>query len=748
MEVVNVVIPPLPTAYTYRVPPKLLGQVGTGTEVEVSLGARAAVGYVVPLPSGSLLPEQIALKDIIRVRRNHPLFLESQLRFFQWVADYYADSLSNVIETAVPPPVPQKYERYLSLTDVARSGLEQGSLPRLGKVERHILDVLARTDAPTHFRLVQSQVKGTAAAVKRLSQKGLLVLEERELVDQHLMNQSPPDWAKTTVSLSVPQAEAVAQIVSAARDGTYQPYLLDGVTGSGKTEVYIEAAKEVLAIGRGVLVIVPEIALTPQLIDRFKARLGNSLAILHSGLHPRVRWDGWRALLEGRCAIGIGARSAVFAPIETLGLIIVDEEHDSSYKQQEGLRYHARDLALVRGKLHQCPVVLGTATPSLESFANASFKRYHYLRLDSRPGTIKPPDIEIVDLNRLKPWEMKSRSISPVLFEAITRTLHEQQQVFILYNRRGFASYLQCEHCNTVVSCPHCSVTLTLHKHTNALVCHYCGIHQVPPSRCTTCATAASTGPNSPTCFIERGSGTERVFDELAELFPGVVIDRLDRDVVTDGEHYRQILDRVRSGGTNILVGTQMIAKGHDLPGVTLVGVVDCDVGLHMPDFRAAERVFQLLTQVSGRSGRGEQPGRVILQTRVASHPSIVYTKEHDYRAFALHELEVRKSLHYPPFTRMVRILASSVEKEVGGALLTGWAKEIARLREQENLNCSILGPCPAPIERIKTLWRWHLLIKCASPREINRFVRHLQTLQKKSKQVRVVFDIDPQDML
>lgn len=748
MEVVNVVIPPLSTPYTYRVPAKLLGQVGTGSEVEVSLGARAAVGYVVPFPSGGSLPQQVNLKDILRVRRKYPLFLASQLTFFQWVADYYADSLSNVIETAVPPPVPQKYERYISLSEDARRGLAQGSLSRLGKVERQILESLARSEVPTHFRLLQTQIKGAAAAVKRLSQKGLVVLEEREIVDQHLLTQSPPDWAKTSVSLSAPQAEAVRQIVSAARENRYQPYLLDGVTGSGKTEVYIEAAKEVLALKRGVLVIVPEIALTPQLIDRFKARLGNSLAILHSGLHPRVRWDGWRALLEGRCAIGIGARSAVFAPIENLGLIIVDEEHDSSYKQQEGLRYHARDLALVRGKLHQCPVVLGTATPSLESFANASFKRYHYLRLDSRPGTIKPPEIEIIDLNRVKPWEMKSRSVSPLLFEAIERTLHDKQQIFILYNRRGFASYLQCEYCDAVVSCPHCSVTLTLHKQTNALVCHYCGIQQVPPSRCASCAAAASSRPDALSCFIERGSGTERVFDELGELFPGVAIDRLDRDVVTDGEHYRQILDRVRSGQTNILVGTQMIAKGHDLPGVTLVGVVDCDVGLHMPDFRAAERVFQLLTQVSGRSGRGEQPGRVILQTRVASHPSIVYTKEHDYRAFALHELEVRKSLHYPPFTRMVRIVASSSEKEVGGALLTNWAKEIARLREQEKLSCAILGPCPAPIERIKTLWRWHLLIKCTSPREINRLVRHLHSQQKKSKQVRVIFDIDPQDML
>ncbi len=743
MEVVNVVIPPLPSPYTYLLPERLAAHIQVGCEVEVPLGSRSVVGYVVPLPDGHEVSTKFELKPISRIRRVHPLFLKSQLEFFQWVADYYAESLSSVIETAIPPPVPQKFEHYLSL--VAQD-LTPDRKP--GKVEQQILSVLQAQPEPISLRILAARIKGARPAVKRLVERGLVTMREQEILDQHLLSVEVPSWAKTEVTLSEAQQAALNEVRSAFTSGKYSPFLLDGVTGSGKTEVYIEAAREVVATGRSVLVIVPEIALTPQLIDRFRARLGTELAVLHSGLHPRVRWDGWRALLEGRCHIGIGARSAVFAPLHNLGLIIVDEEHDSSYKQQEGLRYHARDLALVRAKMNSCPVILGTATPSLETFSNVANKKYGYLRLSSRPGTTLPPTIEVVDLNHVKPWEMKSRSVSPKLYDALASTIAAGNQTFILYNRRGFASYLQCERCEEVVKCPNCSVTFTYHKNNHSLVCHYCGTHAVPPSTCRECESLSTKSSALPANLLQRGSGTERIYDELRELFPDVSMDRLDRDAVTDGDQYRRILDRMRSGETSVLVGTQMIAKGHDLPGVTLVGVVDCDVGLHMPDFRAAERVFQLLTQASGRSGRADKAGQVILQTRVPKHPSIVSTEAHDYRSFALAELETRKMLRYPPFSRMLRIVASSAEKSLGGATLEQFARELDDLRESHGIKCSVLGPCAAPIEKIKTLWRWHLLVKSSSPKEINFVVRTLQLRRKKSKQVRVIFDIDPQEML
>jgi primosomal protein N' (replication factor Y) len=751
MNLVNVVIPPLATSYTYTLPDDLATRVGVGSEVEVPLGTRHAVGYVVQPPDNASSAEGLALKSVSRLRRPYPLFVKEQLEFFEWVANYYADSLSSVIETAVPPPVPQKFRRFVSLikgwSEVVGS---EGATTVRGKVEKQVM--VALSDAPQGMdtKLLASRIKGSAQAVKRLLERNILSLREEELLDQHLLHPAAPEWAKASVVLSEAQNDALQAILVSHKAKTFTPFLLHGITGSGKTEVYIEAAREVLASGRGVLVIVPEIALTPQLIDRFRARLGNDLAVLHSGLHPRTRWDGWRALLEGRCRIGIGARSAVFAPVKDLGLIIVDEEHDSSYKQQEGLRYHARDLALVRGKMKDCPVILGTATPSLETFAHASSGRYQYLHLRSRPGTAQTPSIRILDLNQIKPWEMKSRSVTPDLFEALSRTLEAGNQAFILYNRRGFASYLQCERCENVVKCPNCSVTLTYHKNNHSLVCHYCGIRITPPSRCSSCTTAnqTSAAPAKTAQFQQRGSGTERVYDELQELFPLAQIARLDRDAVTDEDQYRKILDEVRSGKTQILVGTQMIAKGHDLPGVTLVGVVDCDVGLHMPDFRAGERVFQLLTQVAGRAGRAEKAGEVLLQTRVPKHPSIVFTQADDYLSFARAELITREALRYPPYTRMLRIVVSSSDRAIGAATIEAVAHDLETLRTSLGFTVQVLGPTPAPIEKIKTLWRWHLLVKATSAAHLNRLVRELRSGRRKSKAARIVFDIDPQEML
>ncbi len=453
-------------------------------------------------------------------------------------------------------------------------------------------------------------------------------------------------------------------------------------------------------------------------------------------------------LVEGEVKIAIGARSAIFAPLSEIGLIIIDEEHDASFKQEEGIRYNARDLAVARAKLCNCPVILGSATPSLESLLNAHRRRYSYIPLNSRHGSSKVPTIEIIDLNLLKPWNMPSANISPVLAERLSETLIKGEQAFILYNRRGFASYLQCSECAYVIQCPRCSVSLTLHKKLNLILCHMCGHSQSIPSKCERTSLEMKDGATYPkTCngeFKQRGAGTERVYEELLKLYPSAKIARLDRDSVSSEKEYREVLQRLRDQEIQILVGTQMIAKGHDIPNVTLVGVVDCDIGLHFPDFRAAERTYQLLTQVAGRAGRGEKCGFVVLQTRLPLHPSLLTTKNNDFMGFAKGELNLRKSLNYPPFCRLLRVVASSEDSELALHSLMEIKKEIPT----EGFNVQLLGPVAAPLAKVKDRWRHHLLIKAQSARELQTVLKIAKDSASKRKNVRVTFDLDPQDML
>lgn len=739
-QFINVVIPPLARSFTYRVPAEHTGTIQVGSRVEVPFGRRRVGGYVVATGKDVATPDPaITLKDIFTDELAEPCFRPAQLDFFHWVADYYGDSLANVIDVAVPPIAVRRYQRTVKLK---ASPLEE---PK-GKVQRAVLRAIADAGGSIDYAHLIKIHRGAGTAVRTLVESGFVNLLETEVFAPDLAHHSAPDWAKTAVELSTHQAIAVTKIKAAVDSGERRPLLLHGVTGSGKTEVYIEAIRHTIATGRGALVIVPEIALTPQLIDRFRARLGDAIAVLHSGLHRRTRWESWRAVLEDRCRVAIGARSAIFAPIERPGLIIVDEEHDASYKQSDGLRYNGRDLAIVLAHRHGCPVVLGSATPSLESLHHARSKRYDYISLPARHSVAAPLAFDIVDLNRLKPWEMAAPNVSPRLRDALAGALERGEQSFVLYNRRGFASYLQCDACETVVECPNCSVTFTYHQRSNELLCHYCGLSLVPSEFCPACPPQPGAKP--PGKLVQRGAGTEKIFDELRDLFPHASIDRLDRDAAHDHETYKSILARVRSGETAILVGTQMIAKGHDLPNVTVVGVADCDVGLHMPDFRAGERVFQLLTQAAGRAGRGDKPGTVILQTRVPRHPSLVRTLADDYLGFAASELQVRQELGYPPFARLLRIVASSQDSaEAQQRLLTlrSLARAyIARLK----LTVTVLGPSPAPLERLKTLWRWHMILKAPQPLELVKLMHHLRAAPHQSRKLKVNFDIDPQEML
>lgn len=734
---IRVLIPPLLEPLTYRVPASLTSKVGPGTRIEVPLGKRRSTGFVISLHSTP--PPEVdgfEIKTAIEGIAPESCFSDEQIKLFEWVADYYREPLSKVIDTAIPPSIPQKKEKTVVIKDLEFS-------PK-GRVGREILSIVKSHGGEISYSVLTQRLRGAGAALKRLEADNVIGFRESLKPHRAFVTGEPPSWAKTEISLVPDQLEALEEITKAISAGSFSTFLLHGVTGSGKTEVYIEAAKKVLAAGRGVLVIVPEIALTPQLIDRFRARFGNEIAVLHSALQKRDRWDSWKLLLGGDLKLAIGARSSVFAPIQNLGLIIVDEEHDSSFKQSEGVRYHARDIAIMRAKLSGCPIVLGSATPSLESFYKAvAEKKYRYLRLTARPSAISQPKIEIVDLNSIKRSEMPSKNISKILRDAIHETLSSGEQSFIMYNRRGFAQYLQCEKCEEVIRCRNCSVTLTYHKKGNSLLCHYCGFSLVPPSYCPSCSAASKQ--DVPGSIALRGGGTESVYDELLELFPDASIERLDRDAVDTIARYNNILDRVRSGSIQILVGTQMIAKGHDIPTVTLVGVVDCDVGLHMPDFRASEKVFQLLTQASGRAGRSDKVGRVILQTRMPTHASILKTVTRSFEGFAAAELTSRKETRYPPFSRLVRIIASSQRERDGLEVLISF-RDLLKSASIENL--LVLGPAATPLERVRGQWRYHLILKSPKVGTLHSAVGVLKAVKFNERRVKVSWDIDPLDML
>jgi primosomal protein N' (replication factor Y) len=760
---VEVAVSPLSASLTYLLPAEMQHHVSLGHCVEVPLGRRKAQGFVVSAPFEIQGGQNgFKLKPVTGLLRPYPVFDQQQLAFFQWIAQYYLAPISLVIEVALPAFAPEKVDRLIKLLRIPEANEIKGGVQK--KIIEMLISASRQAAGEKEHVLAYSEIarkfRNSASSLKKLQEKGLIKATEHPVADSYILSEKGNDvsWAQSEVCLSEPQSEALKSISKFITTPAFKTFLLHGVTGSGKTEVYIELIKEALALGKSALIIVPEIALTPQLFDRFTARLGNNIAVLHSGLSKRARWDAWRALLEGRCMIALGARSGIFAPLRNAGIIIVDEEHDSSFKQSDGLRYNARDLALMRGKMESVPVVLGSATPSLESYYRAKKGDYHFLSIPNRYSTWGPARITPVDLNKISRSEMLSRNISVPVYEALHQVLSRNEQAFVLYNRRGFATYLQCSKCEHVIKCPNCDVTLTYHKRFHSLMCHYCNLRGEPPRYCPDCLKknhqqSAGKNPEAPLPLIPgtmetRGGGTETVFEEIEQLFPNAIIDRLDRDVANSEHKYRTILNRVRKGESQILVGTQMIAKGHDLPNVTLVVVIDCDVGLHLPDFRAAEKAYQLLTQVAGRSGRGDKEGRVLLQTRLIQHPSIQKTIELNFEGFARQELLKRKALKYPPYSKMLRIIVQSSSESLAHDSLHALSKLAQAKIERDKIEVRLLGPAPAPIKRIKARYRYHLLLRSASARGLNAVARHLQAAFKKDRKVQIIFDMDAQDML
>jgi primosomal protein N' (replication factor Y) len=596
------------------------------------------------------------------------------------------------------------------------------------------------------------------SVVGGLVDKGIVEISEEEVFRNPFQDREPP--VPRPLEPTVDQRGVLDALLVEAGEKKPRPVLLHGVTGSGKTLVYIELLKRVvLEEGRGAIVLVPEISLTPQTVSRFRAHFGDRVAVLHSALSDGERFDAWRQLQRGEKRIAVGARSAIFAPVPRLGAVVVDEEHDGSYKQSEGPRYHARDVAVVRAGRAGAVCVLGSATPSLESWRNAQTGKFRLLTLPQRVGGGALPPVEVVDLrevwrrnrdahgpgtpatDRKKGGASTGRGVlSPRMVEEIRDRLGKREQVILLLNRRGYSNFVQCRECGEVWRCPHCSVSLTYHRVKNSILCHYCRHEEPAPGRCDRCGSGE---------LSFRGMGTEQVETVVAECFPGARISRMDVDTTSGKWSHHEILGRFGRGEVDILLGTQMIAKGLDFPNVTLVGVVNADVGIHLPDFRASERTFQLLSQVAGRTGRGTLGGTVLVQTSLPDHYSVQAALRHDFAGFARRELEERRAPAYPPHVRLVNVLLSSPDPE---EVAREAERGVAWVRSRPPGPASgieLVGPAPAPIERLHGRWRWHFILRSPSARALGDVLLAFRDgFQPRGRDVRLVIDRDPVALL
>ena len=781
--------------------------VDVGSVVQVPLGNKSQTGIVLEMTD--VAPEGILIKPVIDVVEPEPIMTKAMAKMLIFMAGYYEAPLGLVLKLAMPGGMMRAGRVYYSagnvvpaddearevvrklggasltgneltaLTHTKRQFIEcmaargelamnwvlekarrtesceafyrvvEGAEPpkKLGAKQQQILDIVRGSQDGVRYREIKEKVEGALAPLKRLEELGLITSTEKTKDISSFDDVAP---IVKEVSLTDEQSMAIQTIVE---HKGYGGFLLHGVTGSGKTEVYMGVMEAVRKRGQSCILMLPEIALTPQFCAVFRGRFGDDVAVLHSGLSEIERYDTWNRIRTGRLHIAIGPRSALFAPVQDLGLIVVDEEHDSSFKQDETPRYHARDMALVLGRFAGCPVILGSATPSMESYARACEGKLTRLLLTRRPMARAMPSVEIIDMrNRQKPLVpddlpadeknnilLKNRLISEKLEIALKETLSRREQAIIFLNRRGFSSWLQCKYCGQPFYCPHCDVALTYHRYANLLRCHYCGFEQPLMQTCPKCGR-----PD-----IElAGFDTERIVEMLQECVPGARIDRLDRDR-TSVKGIRAILENFKSGKTDILVGTQMVAKGHDIHNVTLVGIISADMSLNLPDFRASERTFQLLTQVSGRAGRGDVPGRVIIQAMRPDHPVLRYVVARDYEAYALEELAIRKNLGYPPFISMTMIRIDGENP----AEVEQFSNFVAiQARGVMPVDGLLLGPAPAPIAVLGGRIRYQLFLKHPSREALHRWLAWLQAktqnLRQKNSHIHVVIDVDPIGML
>jgi primosomal protein N' (replication factor Y) len=729
-------VPPVPLhdLLTYRVPEALLAQVQPGVRVRVPLGRQTRTGVVAGFAAA---PPRGELRSILDVLEPDPFLPPDLLDLCRWAARYYLASLAEVIATIVPASVPPAgHERVVRLVRHVTAEEELAFARRAPARARAYRALASAPDGELPASAFRD-AGGSAAVLRALTAAGIAEVALRE----RAAPSAAPASDRAHLRLTAGQQDAVDALERALAAGTTASFLLHGVTGSGKTEVFLHAAERTLADGRDVVMLVPEIALTHQLVERVRGWFGDRVAVLHSGLGPRERWNEWRRIRDGRARVVVGARSAVFAPVRRVGLLVVDEEHDAAYKQEEGLRYNARDLAVVRARLASAVALLASATPSAESYQAALDGRHKLLELHERPTAHALPAVEIVDLRARADRAGAPRLFAEELQRALEANLHSGQTLVFL-NRRGFAVYMQCAACGATVTCPHCSVTLAWHRAAGALVCHHC---------CHTRRTASTCGECGAGRLEAFGVGTEQIEAALKACYPLATVGRLDRDAARRPGAQRRILRAWRTGETDILVGTQMVSKGHDVPGVTLVAVLLADLSLNVPDFRAAERTFQLLVQVAGRAGRGEAPGRVVVQTLRPEHPSLAASVRHDYTGFMAGELTRRRALGYPPFARLVNLRLDGRE----AAAVERAARELAaQLRRRARAlglgEESVLGPAPPPLERVRGRYRWQIVLRNADVRALRALARFARgaVIAPSASRPRLVIDVDPYSML
>lgn len=718
---------PLKQLFSYVVPPSLVSTVQLGMRVKVPFGRRSTVGMILGLRQGNTE----GLKKLNELSDSEPVLPESLIKLLRWSADYYCFPIGQVVKNALPADIGSEKTQTKIMTVPSYRAVNFNNRPR-GKRQQEILRFI--TDhGQSNLSQIRQHFPSPYLALKKLVELGCLEMSVEELIRDPFRTEIIPE--DKCLTLNNEQIIALKAIVGSLKNQKFSGFLLHGVTGSGKTEVYLNAVDCCLAQDKQALVLVPEISLTPQLVGRFRARFtarGYRIAVLHSGLSAGERYDAWREIVRRKVQIVIGARSAIFAPLENLGLIIVDEEHDSSYKQSEGFRYNARDLALVRGQQQQCTVLLGSATPSFASYFRSEQNNLTRLSLMQRVHSGALPVVELIDLRE----QVAGGSLANVLVEAIQQALEQSEQVLLLLNRRGYAPFLLCADCGESFHCPNCSITLTFHQRQRHLRCHYCDYSEPVPEVCSKCQSLN---------IETQGIGTEKLEEELTELFPTARIARMDRDTTSRKGAHQQIMTAMLERKIDILVGTQMIAKGHDFPGVSLVGVLSADNALNLPDFRSAERGFTLMTQVAGRAGRLTGGGKVFIQSYYPDHYALTCAVKQDYSAFYQQELPFRQELGYPPCGYLANLIFAGNDL----SLVQAEAKNFGHYLNKFAETVQVLGPSPCPLSRLRGKNRYQILLKSANRTALRHLLNRLdEGLKRLPKQVSCHVDVDPLDML
>ncbi len=795
---------PVYHTFTYSVPPFLMPFITAGKRALVPFGQRRVTGYILGAAEDASAAE---IKHILDVLDQQALFPPSMIPFFKWISDYYKHPIGDVIKNALPGGLTLYDYASLSITAQGQTALKSNTLTslqravlellesgpcrlqrlnhklgqkvpgalvqslqrsgwisktrelkdasiksrmeryvvlaeaippvdRLSKARKKIIEILGRENEIS-IRELKKHVTSASRLVGALEKDGYLIVRPKRIFRDPF---GEPIHADSALNLNAEQQSVVAQVNGSLNKG-FATFLLQGVTGSGKTEVYMQVAAEVLNQEQSVLVLVPEIALITQMERRFRARFGERIAVLHSGLSAGERYDQWSRILQRKADIVIGARSAIFAPFAAVGLIVVDEEHDDSYKQENNLRYNARDLAVVRAKLNDCQVLLGSATPSIQSLYNVRAQKFIEVNLKRRIERRPLPAIKIVDLRQSMGYRGVRRFITTELHRAIADTLDRSEQVLLFINRRGFATFALCQSCGQPLRCKHCDISLTFHQKANALKCHYCGFSRAATTSCEICGSSE---------IKKLGLGTEKIETTVQKIFPKARVARMDRDTTTRKGSIFKLLKGLKDQTIDILVGTQMVAKGHDFPNITLVGVICADLSLNFPDFRAGERTFQLIAQVAGRAGRGSSPGRVILQTYNPDHFCISAAKEQDFVSFYQQEINSRKALNYPPFARMIQVKISGKDQPLTKAYalkLGNLCQSLKTSNSSDYASVDILGPIESSLAKIAQRYRWQILLKCTHARALHQFVSQLMAENPavlNHRRVRVVIDVDP----